>query len=121
MALRLRRQRERRRDLRQLPAPQAACRRPAADQDGAPGRLHARGGPGLAVLGQLSLRTRLILGVIVLAAVGLVAADVATYSSLRSFLIDQTDSSLDAAHRAVEFQIGAQGPFPGRGGPGGDR
>ena len=51
---------------------------------------------------QLSLRTRLILGVIVLAAVGLVAADVATYSSLRSFLIDQTDSSLDDAHHAVD-------------------
>jgi two-component system OmpR family sensor kinase len=51
---------------------------------------------------QLSLRTRLILGVIVLAAAGLVAADVATYSSLRSFLIDQTDSSLEAAHHAVD-------------------
>jgi len=60
---------------------------------------------------QLSLRTRLILGVIVLAAVGLVAADVATYSSLRSFLIDQTDSSLDAAHHAVDdlVQHGGQG------------
>jgi two-component system OmpR family sensor kinase len=73
------------------------------------------------VLRQLSLRTRLILGVIVLAAVGLVAADIATYSSLRSFLVDQTDASLDDAHRAVEFQIGGPGPFPGRGGPGGDR
>ena len=46
----------------------------------------------------LSLRARLILGVIVLAAVGLVAADFATYSALRSFLIDRTDTSLDAAH-----------------------
>jgi two-component system OmpR family sensor kinase len=57
------------------------------------------------VFRQLSLRTRLILGVIVLAAVGLVAADVATYSSLRSFLIDQTDSSLDAAHHAVDALV----------------
>jgi two-component system OmpR family sensor kinase len=57
------------------------------------------------VLRQLSLRTRLILGVIVLAAVGLVAADVATYSSLRSFLIDQTDTSLDAAHHAVDALV----------------
>ncbi len=47
----------------------------------------------------LSLRARLILGVIALAAVGLVAADFATYSALRSFLIDRTDTSLDAAHR----------------------
>ena len=51
---------------------------------------------------QLSLRTRLILGVIVLAAVGLVAADIATYRSLQSFLIDQTDSSLQDAHHAVD-------------------
>jgi two-component system OmpR family sensor kinase len=73
---------------------------------------------------QLSLRTRLILGVIVLAAAGLVAADIATYSSLRSFLVDQTDASLDDAHRAVEFAVserpsgdGDTHPFPDRGGP----
>jgi two-component system OmpR family sensor kinase len=64
---------------------------------------------------QLSLRTRLILGVIVLAAVGLLVADVATYSSLRSFLIDQTDQSLEDAHRAVEFQLREPAPFPQRG------
>ena len=57
------------------------------------------------MLRQLSLRTRLILGVIVLAAVGLVAADVATYSSLRSFLIAQTDSSLEVAHHAVDALV----------------
>jgi two-component system, OmpR family, sensor kinase len=51
---------------------------------------------------RLSLRARLILGVIGLAAVGLVAADFATYSELRSFLIGRTDSSLEAAHGAVE-------------------
>jgi two-component system OmpR family sensor kinase len=67
------------------------------------------------VLQQLSLRTRLILGVIVLAAVGLVAADVATYSSLRSFLIDQTDSSLDAAHHAVDAFVHGQSPQLGFG------
>jgi len=60
--------------------------------------------------GSLSLRARLILGVIVLAAVGLVAADFATYSALRSFLIDRTDTSLDAAHLAVEGAL-----FPHRG------
>jgi two-component system OmpR family sensor kinase len=47
------------------------------------------------VLGRLSLRARLLLAVLALATVGLVAADVATYSSLSSFLLDRTDGSLD--------------------------
>jgi two-component system, OmpR family, sensor kinase len=46
------------------------------------------------MLSRLSLRARLVLGVIVLSAVGLAAADVATYASLRSFLIERTDESL---------------------------
>jgi two-component system OmpR family sensor kinase len=54
---------------------------------------------------RLSLRTRLVLGVIAVAAVGLFAADLATYSSLRSFLFDRTDSSLADAHQAVEFAL----------------
>src|SRR4051812_38540555 len=73
---------------------------------------------------RLSLRARLVLGVILLAAVGLVAADVATYSSLRSFLVDQTDAQLDDAHRAVEFAVedrrpGEQGEGRPRGPVGG--
>jgi two-component system OmpR family sensor kinase len=47
------------------------------------------------VLGRLSLRARLLLAVLALATVGLVAADIATYSSLSSFLLDRTDGSLD--------------------------
>jgi two-component system OmpR family sensor kinase len=66
------------------------------------------------VLRPLSLRSRLVLGVIGLALVGLVAADVATYSSLQSFLFDRTDSSLDDAHHAVDAQL--HGPH-GPGGP----
>ena len=58
----------------------------------------------------LSLRARLILGVIALAAVGLVVADFATYSALRSFLLSRTDTSLEAAHVAVEGAL-----FPRRG------
>jgi two-component system OmpR family sensor kinase len=51
------------------------------------------------VLGRLSLRARLLLAVLALATVGLLAADIATYSSLSSCLIDRTDSSLrDTAH-----------------------
>jgi two-component system OmpR family sensor kinase len=65
---------------------------------------------------RLSLRARLILGVIALAAVGLVAADFATYSELRSFLIARTDRSLDAAHFPI---VGAL--FRSAHGPQGDR
>jgi two-component system OmpR family sensor kinase len=54
---------------------------------------------------RLSLRARLILGVIALAAAGLLAADLATYSALRSFLIKRTDSTLSAAHVAVETAL----------------
>jgi signal transduction histidine kinase len=54
------------------------------------------------VLGRLSLRARLVLGVIVLATVGLAVADVATYASLRSFLLDRTDASLREARPEIE-------------------
>jgi len=49
-----------------------------------------------------SLRTRLLLGVVVLAAVGLAAADIATYTSLHSYLISQTDTKLNDEHQAFE-------------------
>ena len=45
---------------------------------------------------RLSLRARLVLGVIALAAIGLVTADTVTYASLRSFLVSRVDSSLAA-------------------------
>ena len=93
LAIRLPRQLERGRDVRELPAPQARRRRAAAHQDGPPGGLHARSV--VAVGKRLSLRARLLLAVVALAAVGLLVADVATYSSLRSFLLDRTDSTLD--------------------------
>src|SRR3954471_25082636 len=54
---------------------------------------------------RMSLRARLVLGVIVLAALGLAVADVATYTSLRSFLFDRTDNALDAAHPGVEHAL----------------
>jgi two-component system OmpR family sensor kinase len=66
---------------------------------------------------RLSLRARLVLGVIALAVVGLAAANVATYASLRSFLFDRTDHSLDAAHHAVEQALLRPHHGPG-GGPG---
>ncbi|HXH96153.1 MAG TPA: HAMP domain-containing sensor histidine kinase [Gaiellaceae bacterium] len=66
----------------------------------------------------LSLRARLLLGVVVLAAVGLVVADVATYTSLRSFLLHRVDQSLEAGHPQVEqtaFPRLEQRPGPARG------
>jgi two-component system, OmpR family, sensor kinase len=70
------------------------------------------------VLGRLSLRARLLLGVIAIAGVGLVAADVATYGALKSFLLDRVESTLNSVHPGIE---GALFPRPGQGpGPGGD-
>ena len=50
------------------------------------------------MLGRLSLRARLLLGVVLLTALGLVAANVATYTSLRSFLLQRVDAGLAAWH-----------------------
>jgi two-component system OmpR family sensor kinase len=46
-----------------------------------------------------------VLGVLVLSTIGLVAADIATYTSLRSFLIGRTDASLQAAHQEAEAEL----------------
>ena len=54
------------------------------------------------MLSRLSLRARLLLGVVLLAALGLVAADIATYSSLSSFLFHRVDVGLEAGHRGFE-------------------
>jgi two-component system, OmpR family, sensor kinase len=50
---------------------------------------------------RFSLRTRLLLAVAVVAFVGLLVADVATYAALKSFLVDRIDSSLDSANRPL--------------------
>ena len=47
-------------------------------------------------MSRLSLRARLVLGVLAVGVIGLVAADVATYTSLRSFLLERVDRQLDA-------------------------
>jgi two-component system OmpR family sensor kinase len=66
------------------------------------------------VLERLSLKARLLLGVIALAAVGLAVADVATYASLRSFLIQRTDESLQDSHFGAEhtFDHGCNDDHP---------
>ncbi len=63
------------------------------------------------MLRRLSLRARLILGVIALSAFGLAAADVITYTSLHRFLISRTDDFLDTAH--VSAESGLHGPDRG--------
>ena len=68
------------------------------------------------MLARLSLRARLLLGVFVLAAIGLVAADAATYASLRSFLLDRVDKTLESGHGQAE-----QTAFPHQRGPGNGR
>jgi two-component system OmpR family sensor kinase len=66
----------------------------------------------------VSLRSRLLLGVVLLAAIGVVAVDVVTYTQLRGFLIQRIDSTLAASHPGVEqaaFPSGEQGPSEERG------
>lgn len=50
---------------------------------------------------RLSLRARLLIALAAIALVGLVAADIATYTALRSFLVDRVDQSLAAAHQPL--------------------
>ena len=64
-------------------------------------------------MSRLSLRARLVLGVLVLGAIGLLAADAFTYTSLRSFLLTRVDSTLQAEHQGAERA--GEGDF----GPGG--
>src|SRR5438552_15336951 len=61
----------------------------------------------------LSLRARLLLGVLILAAAGLLAADTVTYTSLRSSLLNRVDNTLETDHRGAEnSQFGQGGPPP---------
>jgi two-component system OmpR family sensor kinase len=64
----------------------------------------------------MSLRLRLLIAVGAVALVALVVADAATYSSLRSFLLQRIDQQLEASHRGLE----GPGPFRGPGRAGGD-
>jgi two-component system OmpR family sensor kinase len=69
------------------------------------------------VLSRLSLRARLLLGVVLLAALGLAAADLATYAELRSFLVHQVDAGLEAGHRGLEHRPGEHRPGQDEGPP----
>lgn len=63
----------------------------------------------------MSLRLRLLLTVGAVALVALAVADVVTYRSLKSFLYDQVDQSLESAHGGLEHRGGGGGPGGPRG------
>jgi two-component system, OmpR family, sensor kinase len=60
-----------------------------------------------------SLRSRLILGLVALAAIGLLALGAITYFEQRSFLMTRVDEQTKAAPAAVERAIEDQGRAPG--------
>src|SRR5712691_1917037 len=64
-----------------------------------------------------SLRGRLLIGVISLVVVGLLIADIATYTALQSSLISQLDDQLKTGHNAAISGLG--GPNEGSGPPSG--
>jgi two-component system OmpR family sensor kinase len=57
----------------------------------------------------VSLRARLLAVLAVLAAAGLLAADLATYTALRSFLVDRVDATLAASAEALERPLRGPG------------
>ncbi|HZS14502.1 MAG TPA: HAMP domain-containing sensor histidine kinase [Candidatus Dormibacteraeota bacterium] len=70
----------------------------------------------------MSLRLRLLLVLLPLFVVGLVVADVATYTSLQGYLVGRADSQLFGGHQSIALDLsGGGGRFGGPGGgPGGD-
>lgn len=71
------------------------------------------------MLARFSLKARLVIGVVVLTLVGLIAADVATYKELGSFLVQRVDNTLESQHQSYEhdgFAGEGRGPGPMQGG-----
>ena len=70
----------------------------------------------------MSLRSRLLIAIGIIFIVALLIADVATYKSLQSFLYQQVDQQLEAAHVNTEVSLDSGNLLncaPGGGGPGG--
>jgi hypothetical protein len=57
----------------------------------------------------VSLRARLLIGLIALVAVGLAVVGVVTYTEQRSFLLTRLDQQTVAAYTQVSFALDAQG------------
>src|SRR2546430_17631738 len=62
----------------------------------------------------LSLRGRLLIGVISLVVIGLLVANVATYLSLQKFLVGRVDDQLRSGVAEVRTELGAPGPSSNR-------
>jgi two-component system OmpR family sensor kinase len=67
----------------------------------------------------VSLRARLLIGMVVLVAAGLAAAAVVTYEEQRSFLLDRVDQQVESALVPISFQLrlsrsGGRPALPGR-------
>src|SRR5947209_11107927 len=90
MALRLRRRCKRARDVHQLPSPQGRPLRPAAHPDGARRGLRAPNAEEMT----LSLRGRLLIGVISLVLLVLIVSDVVVYGLLEKSLVGGIDQQL---------------------------
>jgi two-component system OmpR family sensor kinase len=68
----------------------------------------------------MSLRSRLLIAIGVIALVALVIADVATYKSLQSFLYQQVDQQLESSHISIEGALNSGHSlqcYPGDGSP----
>ena len=70
----------------------------------------------------MTLRVRLTIALVALVAVGLLVADVATYTALRSYLVKRVDQQLLSSSRQVLFALSSSetpgpGPRPGDGDP----
>ena len=70
----------------------------------------------------MTLRVRLTIALVALLAVGLLVADVATYTALRSYLVKRVDQQLLSSSRQVLFALSSSetpgpGPRPGEGDP----
>ena len=69
----------------------------------------------------MTLRTRLLLALLGLVAPGLVVAGVATFTSLRSFLLTRVDQQLQEARQPVVMVLSSNSQFPGLGPGQGDQ
>ena len=62
----------------------------------------------------MSLRARLLLGMVVLVAAGLTVAAVTTYEEQRSFLLNRVDQQVQSGLVPIAFELRAQGTRPAR-------
>ncbi len=112
---RLRRGCERARDIHQLPAPEDRPPGATARANGARRRLRPPRPARIAMTRSLS--GRLLIGIVSLVVLGLLVANVATYTALQNFLISRVDVQLSTGHNAAVAGLGGStqgnGPPPG--------